>query len=249
MCRVFISLKIRKNVVVGSGHSDTSTAGDSLVTSPNSTSGNTSEAGDFLSTSNSVAITHGRVSMDQERRGTSQRHSTHDTGGAQHLYNGNGQSSGEFEMTAAGAPRFSACAGSGTGAGSALGRACVFGGDPALWDLVTAFQDGEKASDFWNGDVAAAEGHLSLMSAKHVIEDPLSYSHLAMNRAAKEGRMDVVRWLHDYTDVPQVPSAMDSAAAGGHLEVSARCRSNNVKRAIIRISNVLCMFFCLSHEK
>lgn len=97
-------------------------------------------------------------------------------------------------------------------------HACVFG-EAALLELVTAFQDGEKASDFWNGDVAATEGHLSLMLAKHLEGDPLSYSHLAMNRAAKEGSMDVVAWLHDYTDVPQVASAMDSAAAGGHLEV------------------------------
>ena len=103
-------------------------------------------------------------------------------------------------------------------------------GEPAVWDLVTAFEDGDKASDFWNGDVAAAEGHLGLMHAKHVQGCPLSYTHLAVSRAAKNGRLDVVAWLHNYTDVPQVPSAMDSAAAGGHLEVGSLKRDCFVSR-------------------
>lgn len=91
----------------------------------------------------------------------------------------------------------------------------------SIWSAVTSFQHGASAADFWNGDIAAAEGHLSLMESKRRASDPLSYSHLAMNRAAKEGRLDVVRWLHAYTNVPQTHRAMDSAAAGGHLEVSA----------------------------
>ncbi|CAN0167402.1 unnamed protein product, partial [Ectocarpus sp. 13 AM-2016] len=88
-----------------------------------------------------------------------------------------------------------------------------------LWERISQYQDGESGSDFWNGDVAAAEGHLSLMISKHAEGDPLSYTHLGLSRAAKNGRMDVVRWMHDYTDVPQMPSAMDSAAAGGHLKI------------------------------
>ena len=95
-------------------------------------------------------------------------------------------------------------------------------GEAAVWELVTSFKDGDKGTDFWNGDVAAAEGHLGLMRAKHLQGNPLSYTHLAVSRAAKNGRLDVVTWLHNYTDVPQVPSAMDSAAAGGHLEVSKK---------------------------
>lgn len=91
--------------------------------------------------------------------------------------------------------------------------------DDKVWAAVTSFQAGERACNYWNGDVAAGEGHLSLMTAKHLATDPLSYSHLALNRAAKNGRLDVVRWLHDYTDVPQTGGAMDSAAAGGHLGV------------------------------
>lgn len=96
--------------------------------------------------------------------------------------------------------------------------------DLGLWERISQFQDGESGSDSWNGDVAAAEGHLSLMIFKHAEGDPLSYTHLGLSRAAKNGRMDVVRWLHDYTDVPQMPSAMDSAAAGGHLKVRERER-------------------------
>lgn len=109
----------------------------------------------------------------------------------------------------------------GAGKGASKAKYCAFR-DAALWALVGAFQDGDKASDFWNGDVAAAEGHLSLMLAKHG-EDPLSYSHLAVSRAAKNGMIDVVAWLHEYADISQVPSAMDSAAAGGHLEVCMPC--------------------------
>ncbi|CAN0321351.1 unnamed protein product, partial [Laminaria digitata] len=97
-------------------------------------------------------------------------------------------------------------------------KARVFG-EAAIWNLVTSFTAGDKATDFWNGDVAAAEGHLQLMLSKHAQGNPLSYTHLAVSRAAKNGRLDVTTWLHNYTDVPQVPSAMDSAAAGGHLEV------------------------------
>lgn len=89
----------------------------------------------------------------------------------------------------------------------------------AISNLVSEFQDGERAIDFWNGDVAATEGHLGLMRSKHLEGNPLSYQHLAVSRAAQEGRMDVVQWLHNYTDVPQMSSAMDSAAAGGHLKV------------------------------
>lgn len=221
------AFKVRKKVAAGSDHhSDTSTEGDSLLTSPISPSGDTSEAGDFVSASNIVTITHDSASMDEERHGSSQRHSGHHTG--PHPCDGNDRGGDDFGMKGA-PPRPSTYDSSTRSAtDSTTGQACVLG-DPALWELVTAFQDGEKASDFWNGDVAATEGHLSLMSAKHVEADPLSYSHLAMNRAAKEGRMDVVRWLHDYTDVPQVPSAIDSAAAGGHLEVSALYHSNNIQ--------------------
>lgn len=91
--------------------------------------------------------------------------------------------------------------------------------DLGIWERIGQYQAGETGSDFWNGDVAAAEGHLSLMVSKHVQGDPLSYTHLGMRSAAANGRTEVVRWLHDYTDVAQMPSAMDAAAAGGHLEV------------------------------
>lgn len=91
--------------------------------------------------------------------------------------------------------------------------------DKKVFATVASFQAGEMASDYWNGDVAAGEGHLSLMTAKHLAADPLSYSHLALNRAARKGRLDIVKWLHNYTDVPQTSGAMDAAAAGGHLEV------------------------------
>lgn len=99
--------------------------------------------------------------------------------------------------------------------------------DLGIWERIGQFQAGEKGSDFWNGDVAAAEGHLSLMVSKHVQGDPLSYTHLGMRSAAANGRMEVVRWLHDYTDVAQMPSAMDAAAAGGHMEVGKVERERN----------------------
>lgn len=99
------------------------------------------------------------------------------------------------------------------------GRAQSVFADLGIWERIGQYQAGEKGSDFWNGDVAAAEGHLSLMVSRHVEGDPLSYTQSGMRSAAANGKMEVVRWLHDYTDVAQMPSAMDAAAAGGHLEV------------------------------
>lgn len=92
-------------------------------------------------------------------------------------------------------------------------------GDSDLLELIASFQAGERYREFWNGDVAAAEGHFSLMLTKHVTGDPLNFSHLGMHRAAKLGRLDVVQWLHEYTDVQQTPDAMDAAAAAGQVEV------------------------------
>lgn len=103
-------------------------------------------------------------------------------------------------------------------------RINVFENDK-VWEELLSYQDGERAKDHWNGDVAAGVGHLSLMVDKQNALDPLSYSHLAMNRAAKNGSLHVVKWLHDYTDVARTEGAMDSAAAGGHLEVCLVSRS------------------------
>ncbi|CAM9728102.1 unnamed protein product [Ascophyllum nodosum] len=64
--------------------------------------------------------------------------------------------------------------------------------NPAISIRVASFQDGLKGANFWNGDVAASVGLFNLMQAKHVEGDPLSYTALAMSRAAKEGRMDMV---------------------------------------------------------
>lgn len=93
--------------------------------------------------------------------------------------------------------------------------------DPSPMERVASFQDGQRGANIWNGDDVALAGHLNLMIERHSRGAPLHYTHLAMSRAAKEGRIDVVRWLHDNTDVEQVPTAMDAAAAGGHLEVTS----------------------------
>lgn len=97
--------------------------------------------------------------------------------------------------------------------------------EPSLMKRVASFQDGQKGATIWNGDDVASAGHLNLMIRRHSRGAPLHYTHVAMSRAAKEGSMDVVRWLHDNTDVEQIPTAMDAAAAGGHLEVTwCSCR-------------------------
>lgn len=91
--------------------------------------------------------------------------------------------------------------------------------ESGLLDLILCFGDGTKFEAFWDGDAAAREGHLSLMKAKQGSESPLVFSHTAMHHAAKSGRLDMVQWLHHYTDVPQTADAIDTAASEGHLEV------------------------------
>lgn len=93
-------------------------------------------------------------------------------------------------------------------------------GYPSLMERVASFQDGQRGASIWNGDDVASAGHLNLMIKRHSRGAPLHCTHLAMSRAAKEGRIDVVRWLHNNTDVEQISTAMDAAAAGGHLEVT-----------------------------
>ncbi|CAN0170563.1 unnamed protein product, partial [Discosporangium mesarthrocarpum] len=89
-----------------------------------------------------------------------------------------------------------------------------------LWDRITQFQDGERSEALWDGDQAAALGHLSLIKDKaDCPTNPLSYSHLSINRASGKGHALIVQWIHENTSVSASPGAMDAAAAGGHLQI------------------------------
>jgi Ankyrin repeats (3 copies) len=100
--------------------------------------------------------------------------------------------------------------------------------DPTLLAHCMQFQDGLMHREYWNGDHAATSGHLSLIRDKEALKQPLSYTHLSINGAAKQGHLEVLKHLQHICETSKAahggaPSAtvaaMDGAAARGHLHV------------------------------
>ena len=70
-------------------------------------------------------------------------------------------------------------------------------------------------SKYINGDIAAFYGYLALIKEKKYI----TFTFDAMNYAAKNGHLEVVKWLHFNRKEGFNFCTMNLAAANGHLEV------------------------------
>jgi hypothetical protein len=72
---------------------------------------------------------------------------------------------------------------------------------------------------------AAANGHLDVVKWLHA-NRPEGCSTLAMDGAASNGNLEVVKWLHEHRTEGCTTDAMDDAAGGGHLDVVQWLHSN-----------------------
>jgi hypothetical protein len=70
-----------------------------------------------------------------------------------------------------------------------------------------------------NGDWAAHHGHLNLIKYAERNGKPLMFTPLAMDLAARNGDLKVVKWLHKNRKEGCTTDAMDHAARNGHLQV------------------------------
>ncbi|EGZ11588.1 hypothetical protein PHYSODRAFT_336109 [Phytophthora sojae] len=67
-------------------------------------------------------------------------------------------------------------------------------------------------------DLAARNGHLEMVKWLHYNRSE-GCTTKAMDEAARGGHLEVVKWLHEHRTEGCTVGAMDSAAGGGHLEV------------------------------
>ncbi|CAM9344070.1 unnamed protein product [Choristocarpus tenellus] len=96
-----------------------------------------------------------------------------------------------------------------------------------LLEACLAFQDGLPFNQFTSGDVAAANGHLQLLrlkAAAHLEGDvehgsgtvALAFTTCAVDWAATQGHLDVVKWLLETRKEGCTKSAFDWACWNGH---------------------------------
>ena len=79
--------------------------------------------------------------------------------------------------------------------------------DPYLLSTIFSFNHDT------NGDIAAMIGYLDGI----VYNTNLTFSKKAMNWAAENGHLDVVKWLHENRQEGCTRMAMNNAAENGHL--------------------------------
>ncbi|CAN0327464.1 unnamed protein product, partial [Phaeothamnion confervicola] len=90
-------------------------------------------------------------------------------------------------------------------------------------------QDGTSYSEWTSGDAAARCGHLSLIKEKTAFDNDLEWSRQAMDDAAGEGNLEVVKWLHAHRREGCTRALLTRAAGGGHLRVVEWCHANQME--------------------
>ena len=81
----------------------------------------------------------------------------------------------------------------------------------------------EGKCDGYTMDDAAKNGHLDVM--KYLFETVgAKYTHYAMDWAAQNGHLEVVKYLNEVVHAPYTYKAIDYAAENGHLEIFVHLR-------------------------
>lgn len=83
-----------------------------------------------------------------------------------------------------------------------------------LSGVIAAFQQGVRACEFKDGDLAARNGHMHI-----VTQVAATFSNQAMVLAAAQGHLEMVAYLHHHREEGATMEALDLAATFGHLEV------------------------------
>ena len=84
-----------------------------------------------------------------------------------------------------------------------------------LLQLIVSFQHGHKYYEITDGDLASNSGWLSLIKERYLF---LSFTTYAMDYAAQNGHLEIVKWLHINGKERCTKNAMDYTAQNGHLE-------------------------------
>lgn len=81
-------------------------------------------------------------------------------------------------------------------------------------------------------DAAAAHGHLSIV--KRLLDRDQLCTEMAMDRAARNGHMEVVQWLHHNRSEGCTTDAMNGAAEFGHLGIVQWLHENRTEGCTVR---------------
>ena len=98
-----------------------------------------------------------------------------------------------------------------------------------LTEVIAEFQQGVRAADYTDGDLAAQNGHMHLVT--HVAS---VFSDQAMVRAAAQGHLDMIKYLHRNRKEGTTAEAMDLAATCGHLDVVEWLHNNRTEGCTTR---------------
>mmetsp|Transcript_34557 Transcript_34557/g.45682 ORF Transcript_34557/g.45682 Transcript_34557/m.45682 type:complete len:175 (-) Transcript_34557:152-676(-) len=107
---------------------------------------------------------------------------------------------------------------------------------PSLFRDFIEFQDGLKEYEYVNGDVAAEAGHVGLLQQqqeKNTRSGGMRFTYKAMDKAAKQGHLQVVEWLHNNRTEGCSTGAMDWAASNGHLHMVEWLQRNRTEGATV----------------
>ncbi|GMF17106.1 unnamed protein product [Phytophthora fragariaefolia] len=68
-------------------------------------------------------------------------------------------------------------------------------------------------------NIAAAVGHFEVVKWLYQNYPEKCFSHRTTTVATMSGKLEIMQWLHDQTDVEWTTTVMDQAAEGGHLHI------------------------------
>lgn len=98
-----------------------------------------------------------------------------------------------------------------------------------LAEVITEFQQGVRASDYTDGDLAAQNGHMHIVT--HVAS---VFSDQAMVLAAAQGHLGMVKFLHCNRKEGATVEAMNLASICGHLDVVKWLHANRTEGCTTR---------------
>lgn len=101
-----------------------------------------------------------------------------------------------------------------------------------LGGVITRFQQGLRAGDYNDGDLAAKNGHMHIVTSVAT-----TFSDQAMALAAAQGHLEMVAYLHRSREEGTTTEALDSAATSGHLEVVKFLHENRREGCTTRAVN------------